>query len=115
MMIEMLGCNKMSLHCSLKDVVGIVVKEAHSKELVIEFKSWRPTQYIIEARDDFIASMADVMESLRLLNFSIHLEDFLLHMFPEKSHNLYQVVMNEVGLATGRCVCKYSYVNCFWL
>lgn len=75
---------------SLKDVVGIVVKEAHSKELVIEFKSWRPTQYIIEARDDFIASMADVMESLRLLNFSIHLEDFLLHMFPEKSHNLYQ-------------------------
>eukprot|EP00250_Pteridium_aquilinum_P018104 c23944_g1_i1 orf=785-7753(-) len=75
---------------SLKDVVGIVVKEDHPEEVVIEFKSWRPTQYIIKERDHFLASMADVMESARLLSFSIHLEEFMPHMFPEKPHHLYQ-------------------------
>lgn len=75
---------------SLKDVIGLVVKEDNPKEVMIEFKSWRPTQYTIEARDDFLASIADVMESLKLLSFSIHSEEFLPHMFPDKPHQLYQ-------------------------
>lgn len=75
---------------SLKDIIGIIVKDERSKEVIIEFKSWRPTQYIIEARNDFIASIADVMDSVRLVSFSIHLEPFLPHTFPEKPHQVYQ-------------------------
>ena len=82
---------------SLKDIAGIVVKDGGSKEVIIEFKSWRPAQYFIQARDDFLASMADVMESLSLSSFNIHLEPFLPHMFPERPHPFYQVVDSRTG------------------
>lgn len=76
---------------SLKDIAGIVVKDADVREVVIEFKSWRPVQYFIDARNDFLASMADVMESLGISNFSFHSELFLPHTFPERPNPFYQV------------------------
>ncbi|MCO5565126.1 hypothetical protein L7F22_018797 [Adiantum nelumboides] len=97
-LVERSGDEVTSLY-SLADVVGIVIKEDGSREVVIEFKSCRPAQYTLEARDDFLACMADVMESLKLLSFSIHVEGFLPHMFPEKPPVLYQ---NE---------CEQYYLN----
>ncbi|KAH7284662.1 hypothetical protein KP509_34G065300 [Ceratopteris richardii] len=82
-------CDEVTAVYSLTDVLGIVIREDDTKEVVIEFKSWRPTKYILEARDDFLACLADVMESAKLPHFSLHLEDFLPHMFPEKPPQLY--------------------------
>ena len=67
------------------------MKDEFSKEVIIEFKSWRPVQYFIDRKNDFLASIADVMETLRLFNFNIRSEQFLPYMFPESPHSFYQV------------------------
>lgn len=61
------------------------------KEVIIEFNSWRPVRYFIETRDDFLASISNVMESLQLFSFNIHSEQFLPYMFPESPQLFYQV------------------------
>jgi DnaJ family protein C protein 13 len=81
----------MSATCSLKDILGIIVSEKDMKEVTLEFRSWRATQYFLDDRDDFVASVTDLIGIGKGTEFSIRLESFFSHTLPEKPHPAYQV------------------------
>lgn len=60
-------------------------------EVTVEFKSWRPTQYYLEERDDFLASMADIMGAGKGGWFSLRMEPLYPYCFPEKLHPMFKV------------------------
>lgn len=57
----------------------------------MEFRSWRSTQYFLDNRDDFLASMADLMGIGKGTEFSIRLESYFPHTLPDKLPALHQV------------------------
>ncbi|CAM6112927.1 unnamed protein product [Calypogeia fissa] len=87
--IEKSGDEVIGVH-SLSDVVGVVANDKRPKEVMLELKSWRATQYHIEERDNFIASMASVMNSGKGSEFSIRSEPFFSYTLPEKCHPVYK-------------------------
>jgi len=68
-----------------------VVDEKNDQEIIIEFASWRHCHFLLRDRDDFIASVADVMGMEKGSTFSVRLESFHSHTFPEQQNALYQV------------------------
>lgn len=80
-----------STFCSLNDVVGVVANDKNPKEVILELKSWRATQYHIEEKDDFIACLASIMDVNRGSEFSVRSEPFFPFTLPDKSHPVYQV------------------------
>eukprot|EP00850_Spirogloea_muscicola_P007083 SM000035S13063 [mRNA] locus=s35:223450:237908:+ [translate_table: standard] len=76
-------------HC-LCDILGVVISATKSTEVVLEFRSWRPTRYFIQDRDSFMASISNIMGLSKGLQFSIHMEPFGPHTFPDKPLPLYQ-------------------------
>ncbi|KAH9554372.1 hypothetical protein CY35_08G060500 [Sphagnum magellanicum] len=87
--IEMWIDHVVSIH-SLKDILGIIVSEKDMKEVTLEFRSWRATQYFLDDRDDFVASVTDLIGIGKGTEFSIRLESFFSHTLPEKPHPAYQ-------------------------
>lgn len=81
-----------SCACSLDDVMGLIVSVEIPNAVIIELKFWRPTQYFVEDRDNFISSIAVLMDSRKNYRFSIHQELFLSGTFPDKPHVVYQVL-----------------------
>ncbi|XP_057836865.1 uncharacterized protein LOC131047061 isoform X1 [Cryptomeria japonica] len=75
---------------SLDDVMGLIVSVEIPNAVIIELKFWRPTQYFVEDRDNFISSIAVLMDSRKNYRFSIHQELFLSGTFPDKPHVVYQ-------------------------
>ena len=63
----------------------------------MEFRSWRSTQYFLDNRDDFLASMADLMGIGKGTEFSIRLEPYFPHILPEKLPALHQVSSSAIG------------------
>jgi len=47
--------------CSLEDLLGVVACETNDKEVILEFTSWKDCHFLLKDRDDFLASVADVM------------------------------------------------------
>lgn len=77
--------------CSLEDLRGLVVNEKNEQEIIIEFASWRDCHFLLRDRDDFIASVADLMGMEKGSTFTVRLESFHSHAFPEQQNALYQV------------------------
>lgn len=57
----------------------------------MEFRSWRPTQYFLDNRDDFLASIADLMGMGKGTEFCIRLEPYFPHVLPDKIPAFHQV------------------------
>lgn len=84
----------------MKDIIGLIVSEKDDREVTVEFRSWRSTLYLVENRDDFLASMADLMGVGKGSEFSIRLEPYFPHILPDKSPAFYQVsTLTTYGLA----------------
>lgn len=75
---------------SLEDLLGVVVSETNDKEVTLEFTSWKDCHFLLDNRDDFIASVADVMGMGKGSTFSVRLESFHSFMFPEQQSSHYQ-------------------------
>ncbi|KAH9562610.1 hypothetical protein CY35_05G081400 [Sphagnum magellanicum] len=71
-----------SVH-SLKDILGVIVSEKDVREVTLEFRSWRATQYFLDEREDFVASITDLIGISKSTAFSIRLESFFSHALPE--------------------------------
>lgn len=82
-LIEKWGDHVIGMH-SLKDILGLIVSEKDDREVTLEFRSWRPTLYLFENRDDFLASMADLMGIGKGTEFCIRMEPYFPHMLPDK-------------------------------
>lgn len=65
----------------------------------MEFRSWRSTQYLFDNRDDFLASMADLMGVEKGSEFSIRLEPYFPHVLPDKLPAFYQVSFCDLAIA----------------
>lgn len=89
--VQSIICNRDYLCCSLKDILGLIVSERDNREVTVEFRSWRSTQYLFDNRDDFLASMADLMGVGKGTEFSIRLEPYFPHILPDKLPAFYQV------------------------
>ncbi|KAG0579697.1 hypothetical protein KC19_4G117600 [Ceratodon purpureus] len=76
---------------SLEDLRGLVASEKNDQEVIIEFASWRDCSFLLRDREDFIASVADVMGMEKGSTFSVRLESFHSHTFPEQQNSLYQI------------------------
>ena len=95
---------------SLQDILGLVVSDKNELEVVVEFASWRATQYFVTEREAFVGSLAEVMVAsaaspasstssssssaaapAKAQHFSIRLEPLAPHTLPEKPLPLYQV------------------------
>lgn len=103
--------------CSLKDIIGLIVSEKDDREVTVEFRSWRSTLYLFENRDDFLASMADLMGVGKGSDFSIRLEPYFPHILPDKSPAFYQVsTLTTYDLAI-EVLCLYLdiYVVSAWI
>ncbi|XP_024368115.1 uncharacterized protein [Physcomitrium patens] len=81
--IEKWGDHVIGIH-SLKDILGLIVSEKDDREVTVEFRSWRPTQYFLDNRDDFLASIADLMGMGKGTEFCIRLEPYFPHVLPDK-------------------------------
>jgi len=77
--------------CSLEDLLGVVACETNESEVVLEFTSWKDCHFLLKDRDDFLASVADVMGMEKGSTFSIRLEPFRSCTLPEQQNALYQV------------------------
>ncbi|BBN14040.1 DnaJ homolog subfamily C member 13 [Marchantia polymorpha subsp. ruderalis] len=103
--IEKSGDEVIGVH-SLNDVVGVVANDKNPKEVILELKSWRATQYHIEEKDDFIACLASIMDVNRGSEFSVRSEPFFPFTLPDKSHPVYQ---NELEVYfIGRLMAVYN-------
>ncbi|CAM6077021.1 unnamed protein product [Sphagnum tenellum] len=71
-----------SVH-SLKDILGVIVSEKDVREVTLEFRSWRATQYFLDEREDFVASIADLIGISKSTAFSIQMEPFFSHALPK--------------------------------
>ncbi|KAG0590844.1 hypothetical protein KC19_1G130600 [Ceratodon purpureus] len=75
---------------SLEDLLGVVACETNDKEVILEFTSWKDCHFLLKDRDDFLASVADVMGMEKGSTFSIRLEPFHSFTFPEQQNALHQ-------------------------
>ncbi|CAM6026456.1 unnamed protein product [Sphagnum balticum] len=71
-----------SVH-SLKDILGVIVSEKDVREVTLEFRSWRTTQYFLDEREDFVAIITDLIGISKSTAFSVRLESFFSHALPE--------------------------------
>jgi hypothetical protein len=76
---------------SLNDILGLIVNEKDNREVTVEFRSWRSTQYFLDDRDNFLATMAELMGMGKGTEFSIRLEPYFPHTLPDKLPAAYQV------------------------
>lgn len=76
---------------SVEDLLGVVASETNDKEVILEFTSWKDCHFLLKERDDFLASVADVMGMEKGSTFSIRLEPFRSFTFPEQQNALHQV------------------------
>lgn len=77
--------------CSLEDLLGVVVSETNENEVIMEFTSWKDCHFLLDDRDDFLASVADVMGMEKGSTFSMRLEPFRSCTLPERQNALHQV------------------------
>lgn len=75
---------------SLNDILGLIVNEKDNREVTVEFRSWRSTQYFLDDRDNFLATMAELMGMGKGTEFSIRLEPYFPHTLPDKLPAAYQ-------------------------
>jgi DnaJ family protein C protein 13 len=73
------------------DLRGVIASEKNDQEVIIEFAFWRDCNFRLRDRDDFIASVAEVMGMEKGSTFSVRLESFHSHTLPEQQNSLYQV------------------------
>lgn len=90
LLIESFEGDIINVH-SLEDLLGVVVSETNDKEVVMEFTSWKDCHFLLKNRDDFVATLADVMGMEKGSTFSIRLEPYHSCTFPEQQSNLHQV------------------------
>ena len=76
---------------SLEDLLGVVASETNEKEVILEFTSWKDCHFLLKDRDDFLASVADVMGMEKGSTFSIRLEPFRSCTLPEQQNVPHQV------------------------
>eukprot|EP00850_Spirogloea_muscicola_P002088 SM000008S22177 [mRNA] locus=s8:226750:241282:- [translate_table: standard] len=84
------GADEIICDHSLSDILGVVISATKSTEVLLEFRSWRPTRYFVQDRDSFMASISNIMGLSKGLQFSIHMDPFGPHTFPDKPLPLYQ-------------------------
>lgn len=72
---------------SLEDLLGVVASDRDEKE----FTSWKDCHFLIKDRDDFLASVVDVMGMDKGSTFSIRLEPFRSCTLPEQQNAPHQV------------------------
>jgi hypothetical protein len=69
---------------SLSDVLGVVMVPSNEREIVVEYKNWRPTHYYLEQRDAFLASIAESISLIKGSHFSFRMEPMFAHYLPER-------------------------------
>lgn len=69
---------------SLSDILGVVMVPANEREIVIEYKNWRPTHYYLEQRDAFLASVAESISIIKGSHFSFRMEPLFGHCLPDR-------------------------------